>query len=58
MICFGFEDSNLNRIEAFVKPGNEAYAVILEKMDLFEKGCYERGIFLKAVSRWYCIWDA
>ncbi|MGD8191196.1 GNAT family N-acetyltransferase [Brevibacillus ginsengisoli] len=54
VIAFGFEQLGLNRIEAFIDPGNIASRKLLEKVGLHEEGhlkeCfYEKGRFVDAV---------
>lgn len=47
MISFGFEDSEINRIEAFVTPGNEASTKVLEKLGFIREGLLRERDYFK-----------
>lgn len=38
IVCYGFENLNVNRIEALVVPGNDPSARVLEKLDFRREG--------------------
>jgi len=45
--CFGFKDNNLNRIEAFVTPGNEGSTAVLKKTGFVEEGLLRQRDYFK-----------
>nr|AIA11009.1 Acetyltransferase (GNAT) domain protein [uncultured bacterium] len=45
VIDYGFTELNLNRIEAFVEPGNEASIKLLEKSDFLKEGLLREHYF-------------
>lgn len=47
MVCFGFEDNDLNRIEAFVTPGNEGSTAVLKKIGFIEEGLLRERDYFK-----------
>ena len=63
LVTFGFETMNLNRIEAFVTPGNDASIRVLKKVDFLQegivrerdliKGKLEDGVILAILRRDY-----
>jgi len=65
LVTFGFEMMNLNRIEAFVTPGNDASIRVLKKSGFLEegivrerdliKGKLEDGVILAILRRDYDI---
>ena len=47
MLAYGFERLQLNRIEALVMPGNEASAVLLQRLGFVEEGLLREFAFFK-----------
>lgn len=63
LVAFGFETMNLNRIEAFITPGNDASIAVLKKAGFLQegvvrerdliKGKLEDGVILAILKRDY-----
>lgn len=47
LVKFGFEDMNLNRIEAFVTPGNDASIRLLKKVGFLQEGIVRERDLIK-----------
>lgn len=47
LVKFGFEDMNLNRIEAFVTPGNDASIILLKKVGFLQEGIVRERDLIK-----------